>query len=602
MGFVPRQTHNSALVRRVAGIYRPAAETASDELRVFSLGVILSAALFILFGASAEMVLLDGWTSWRHAAVLFLLGIPGVAVLYALRAGVGLELVADLTIGVLYLSTGTLAVASGGSAIPALYASLLIPTVAALFRPIRVALAWGAGSAAVALIAWGVRSSGVDLLIPPSDLLDWHARVSGFFFILVLSMAALVAHEQLKRVRIAESVESARLQTVAEADALRSQGESDRLRALSRGLAHELNNLLFTVRANAEVAFDAPQDIVEESLEAVIGTVDRASSVIADLRNYAATDSKFRKTVAVGELLEDARSTGERIVEENIKLDCGRTPDAMAIEADPDQIASCLVNLIKNAAEAIGKDQGRIELSTGIAELTAQDLEHIRCSGRALPGKFVQISVDDTGPGFEAGAAMQIFDAYHTTRPHGRGLGLTIVARVAETHCGAVRVSNTARGGRVEFLLPLAEAVPALAEPEGIPLVLDELRILVVDDEDAVRKVTARLLERNCASVTSVDGGEAAIETFAADPGAFDLALIDLSMPGLSGEEVLHALRTIRSNLPVVIVSGHADREFDHLAAMPMVATLRKPFSLHHLVRSLRDIRLAEPQGLTHRD
>lgn len=590
MEFAPRQTENSAFIRRVARIYRPAVETASDELRVFSLGLILSVALAILFGASVEMVLLDGGGLSLHAALLFLLGIPGAVVLYGLRTGLGIDRLADLTIGILYLSVGVLAVTSGGSAIPALYASLLLPTVAALFRPIRVALAWSAVSAAIALAAWGVRSSGVELLISPSASLDWHARVSGFFFILLLSVAALVAHEQLKRVRIAESVESARLQAIAEGDVRRAEAESARLRALSRGLAHELNNHLFAIRASAEVAWDGPKDIVEESLETVLRTADRASSAIADLRNYASTDSKFRKVVAVGDLVDEAYSTGEKIVGGNVGLDRGRMADAMAIEADPDQIASCLVNLIKNAAEAIGKDPGRIELNAGIVELTAQDLEVIWSSGRAVPGEFAQLSVADTGPGFPSSEPAQIFEAYYSTKPHGRGLGLTIVSRIAEMHCGAVRVSNTARGGRVELLLPLVESHPASDDPERTPLVLEELRVLVVDDEDDVRKVMARLLKRNCASVTPVECGEDAIERFAVDPGAFDLALVDLSMPGLGGEEVLHALRAIRSDLPVIVASGHADREFDHLASMPQVATLRKPFSLQRLERSLRDM------------
>jgi PAS domain S-box-containing protein len=366
---------------------------------------------------------------------------------------------------------------------------------------------------------------------------------------------------------------------------LRQAQKTESIGLLAGGVAHDFNNLLVGVIGNASLAAESlPEDSpIQDFLTRIIQSGEQAAHLTRQLLGYAGKGRFVLEPVdlsaVVREVTDLVRSTAPKKISIRIDLDL----DLPAIEADRGQIHQVLLNLVFNATEAIGDNAGVVSVRTA-KKPEGRDPE--------LPeGDCVCLEVQDTGCGMSAETRARIFDPFFTTKVRGRGLGLAAVAGIVRAHKGVVRVRSTpGQGTTFDLYFPaLAEAAKAAAAKPSVPrkLALGGA-VLVVDDEEFVRTVTVRGLERAGCVVRSAASGAEAIELVAAAPSAFAAVVLDLSMPGMSGQEVLPKLLAINPALDVLVVSGYAEAEARKpFAGMRIAGFLQKPFTVRQVVEAL---------------
>jgi CheY-like chemotaxis protein len=258
-----------------------------------------------------------------------------------------------------------------------------------------------------------------------------------------------------------------------------------------------------------------------------------------------------------------------------------------------------VVNLVINAAEASQEKKGAITVRTGMVELQAKDLLVMHRAGERRPGVYLFLEVEDEGVGFPSESLKRIFDPFFSTKFVGRGLGLASVFRIVASHEGAIDVRTApGRGMTMRLLFPeLAGPLPIASSPEPAARSRPSLagRLLVVDDDRMVREVTVDLCGRLGLEVASAGSGEQALALLARAEESFAAVLLDLSMPGMGGLEVLSRLRALHPGLPVLVMSGYADR-LPAEAPDGVTTFLRKPFSLDALARALEGVLQGTPR------
>ncbi|MFC1552910.1 response regulator, partial [Candidatus Latescibacterota bacterium] len=233
------------------------------------------------------------------------------------------------------------------------------------------------------------------------------------------------------------------------------------------------------------------------------------------------------------------------------------------------------------ASEAIGEADGTITIKTGLAE-----------SGTV----FIEIS--DTGPGMDAQTREKIFDPFYTTKPTGRGLGLSVVHENVLGHNGTLHVECVPGRGTV-FTVTLPVSDKPLRKAESGPETSDELltgggTILIIDDDRDVLEVIVTMLETADINVRTFSSGRKAVEYFKANTDSVDIVLLDITMPNMSGEEVFRALREIHPDIPVILTSGYGQydikqhfaelSEFSEISATDFI---RKPYQIKTLIRKI---------------
>jgi CheY-like chemotaxis protein len=229
--------------------------------------------------------------------------------------------------------------------------------------------------------------------------------------------------------------------------------------------------------------------------------------------------------------------------------------------------------LITNAAEAIGDCTGRITVQTGVRTLSERDLPLRATGAEVQPGRYALIEVTDSGRGMDQATIERIFDPFFSTKQSGRGLGLAATLGIIRSHGGALQVeSDPGRGSTFRVLLPLsvgdhqfAEShtqnramVQTLVEPY---MTSQQRTVLVVDDETAVRTVTVRMVERLGYQTMEASDGQVGVDTFKAHADSIICVLLDVTMPVMSGAQALQAIRAIRPDVPVVLMSGYTNEE-----------------------------------------
>ncbi len=355
---------------------------------------------------------------------------------------------------------------------------------------------------------------------------------------------------------------------------------AESLGVLAGGLAHDFNNLLVAVLGNADIALrEIPQGQPGRAmLESIRIAALRASELTDQLLAYAgrggAGKTRVEPAAIVDELLRILSPSVLRDVRINVEM-----PPKLAVRGDPAQLRQVLLNLINNAHDAIVGRGGEITIrAQGVVKLDGAPTPEDALATPA--GSFVLIDVIDNGPGMDAETRRHVFEPFFTTKKKGHGLGLAAVLGIVRTHGGGIRViSSPGKGARIQIAWPAAITGPMSAVPSshnGSPTVL------VIDDEDLVRDVLARMIEDLGYSVVTASDGKTGLELV--ERQAIDLVLVDLTMPHMSGADVVTALRQRRPGLPVVVCSGY-DR--DSRGPIQAEAYLAKPFRMDALERTL---------------
>jgi two-component system cell cycle sensor histidine kinase/response regulator CckA len=344
---------------------------------------------------------------------------------------------------------------------------------------------------------------------------------------------------------------------------------------LSGGLAHDINNVLTAVQAHAEMLGIALGDREDASgsLVGIRDAVGRASALTRRLLAAGKARSGGPQTADLSVVSRDARSLLRRIIGEDVSVETEITSEALPVGMDESRLEQILLNLAVNARDAL--PQGG----------------HVRIAVSQEEGCAV-LSVRDDGVGMTGDVLAQATEAFFTTKPVGlgSGLGLTTVRDLVREAGGALELqSEPGRGTTVTVRLPIVAALPAV--PKAPPRHSwrrgrGEL-VLLVEDQGEVREMVAQMLEVIGYRVRSCSGGEAAVQLAEADPGSFDLLLSDVVMPGMSGRQVARAVRALRPDVPVLLVSGFNEEEPGDLGGTGGTGFLGKPFSLGDLAAAV---------------
>ena len=373
--------------------------------------------------------------------------------------------------------------------------------------------------------------------------------------------------------------------------ALRAQRMTS-IGTLASGIAHDLNNVLSPILLSIQLLLAEETD---ERLREVMGTIQTSAQhgaeMVAQVVSFARGVDGQRVPLDLRTLLADVHRMARDTFPKDLHLEHHVAPDLPAVVGDPTQLHQVLVNLAVNARDALrGVAPGRLILRAEPCDLTASEAAVLDLFG----GPYVRIEVEDTGPGMTEDVLDRIFEPFFTTKPQGEGtgLGLSTSRAIVTSHGGALDVTSTlGQGSCFTILLPAAGNGPAPTASEQLepaPPGAGE-RILLVDDEPAIRAATGRILQRAGYQVVEASDGDEAIERFDQDPESIDLVLTDLIMPRGDGTVTIRALQRRRPGLPIVASSGlHGELE-DHRAVPPgTTARLPKPYTVHQLLITVR--------------
>lgn len=364
---------------------------------------------------------------------------------------------------------------------------------------------------------------------------------------------------------------------------LRQTAKLESLGVLAGGIAHDFNNLLTGILGNASLALEeaAPGSGIAELLRSIMQATERAAALANQMLAYSGR-GKFRlEYVDLSALVSETLTLIESALGKAIRLNLAIAPALPLVHGDPSQLQQIAMNLAINAAEAVD-NKGEVSVRTGAAELdgTRHANDVFLIQGTPAPaGKYVFLEVRDSGAGMDAETLQRIFDPFFTTKSTGRGLGLAAVLGIVRGHQGTMRISSSpGRGTTFAVYLPACESKPSDAEsqtesPRGLSGI-----VLVVDDEQYVRETVRRTLELAGYVVVCAAGAGEAMQLLQSLGRRIELAIVDFTMPGEGGGEVVRRLRHHDPNLKVIASSGYAEAEVKAEFGEMMDAFLPKPY------------------------
>ena len=418
---------------------------------------------------------------------------------------------------------------------------------------------------------------------------------SGFIGIALDITEIKLAQQELESAndRLEERVEAAVAQKLEAETALRQSQRLEAVGQLTSGVAHDFNNLLMVILGNVrQLQKTAAEPAVRKRLDTMTQAAERGTKLTGQLLAFSrrqrleprATD--LNETVTrMGDLLKSTTGGG-------IEVEMRLAPDLAPALVDPTQIELVILNLAINARDAMA-GSGRLTVETGNVTLGAP-----RRPEEPAAGDYVMLSVTDTGCGMSDEVREKAFEPFFTTKEVGKGsgLGLSQVLGLAKQSDGGVAMdSRPDQGTSVRlYLPPTAQPVAASGEPRPVLRATrpTAATVLLVDDDEAVREVTAIALKEAGYTVLEADSGQACLERLDSGDGV-DALLLDFAMPGMNGAEVASRVRRDRPGLPILFVTGYAHVEA--LSAFPDSHIVRKPFRTEDLARRIDALVAASP-------
>lgn len=363
------------------------------------------------------------------------------------------------------------------------------------------------------------------------------------------------------------------------------------LGVMAGGIAHDFNNLLVGILGNASLALMDmdPSHPARDFVAQIEVASKRAAELTAQILTYSGSSKVDFEELALSELVREMTQLVEPAVSKKATVRYDLASDMPAIHADPAQLRQVVMNLIMNASDALEGCSGTVEIRVESVK-AGKELLQRSFVGKELPeGRYVSLEVEDSGCGMDAETLGRIFDPFFTTKFTGRGLGLASTLGIVRSHKGAVFVqSQPGKGTTFRILFPaVGGGRPEALSPEeeGTRVMPGESArragaVLVVDDEEAVRRFAVKAVERGGFETIAARDGEEGLSLFRERGEEIGIVLLDLTMPGMDGREVLEEIRAMDSDVPVVLSSGFsADQALMGLEADPGVRFLRKPYS-----------------------
>jgi signal transduction histidine kinase/response regulator of citrate/malate metabolism len=444
------------------------------------------------------------------------------------------------------------------------------------------------------VVEQGVRLGYVYLQTTPESLSEFIARHTGLVILTLLALLLLTymtrtaASLASANLRLSEEIEA---RATAE-EALRQSQKLEALGQLTGGIAHDFNNLLQAIHGAFELILGKAGDeaVVRRWARNGVEAAERGANLTRQLLAFSRQQKLETKAVVVSEALERMHDLLGRTLGPNIELVLDLHQNRFAVTTDVTQLELAVMNLAVNARDAM-PNGGRLTIRTRRLDLADDAL--------LPPGRYLQLQVIDTGEGMPLHVMRRAFDPFFTTKALGKGtgLGLAQVYGVARQAGGDARISSAPGGGTTVTLI-LREASGAGSaedtEPQEPPRVthVSAARVLLVDDDDAVRGVIRGGLEMRGFTVLEANSGEAALAM--ACEGRPQIAVVDYAMPGMDGAQTAERLRRLLPELPIVLASGHSDTAAVEKALGVAATMLRKPFDINDLTEILARLLTSE--------
>ncbi|HEX6534023.1 MAG TPA: ATP-binding protein [Gemmatimonadaceae bacterium] len=384
---------------------------------------------------------------------------------------------------------------------------------------------------------------------------------------------------------------------------LRQAQKMEAVGQLAGGVAHDFNNLLTVIKVHAELARDEvdPQHPLAADLEEIRKATARAADLTRQLLAFSRKQILAPRALDLNAVVAGLEPMLRRLIGEDIAVRTRLTPGLGPVLADPGQLEQVLVNLAVNARDAMPHG-GTLIIATANHESCTSDLQCLAAG--VMLGSCVTLTVTDTGAGMSPEVQARIFEPFFTTKPTGKGtgLGLSTVYGIVEQSGGRIDVASApGRGTAFTIYLPrvpaagapLASSPACAARPRGTETVL------LVEDEDAVRRLARRILEEQGYAVLEARDGHDALAVVASHDGPLDLVLTDVVMPRMNGRALVEQLLAARPALRVLYMSGYTDDEIIrrglHRAG---TSFLQKPFTADGLAEAVRAALEGERAGL----
>ena len=360
---------------------------------------------------------------------------------------------------------------------------------------------------------------------------------------------------------------------------------------LAGGVAHDFNNLLTVIQGNAGMVREAMDDpeVARSCLRNIEDTCRRASDLVHQMLAYSGRGRVQVQNLDLNRIILEIAQLLSVSIPKTVSLKFELAEGLPPVLADAAQLQQVVMNLVTNAAEAIGDAEGSVTLRSGARDLGETDVTGLRVAEALDPGPFVYLEVADTGTGMDLETQSRIFDPFFTTKFTGRGLGLAAMQGIVRGHGGGVEIQSRPGSGttfRVYFPVqqgagpePPAEQLASAQGTEGIGLVL------VADDEPGIRDFARHVLEQAGFEVILAADGVEAVEHVRTHHEELRLVLLDLTMPRLGGEDALAEMRAMGFRAPVIRWSGYVNQE-----DLPdaRASFLRKPFSANELLEAVQ--------------
>jgi len=379
-------------------------------------------------------------------------------------------------------------------------------------------------------------------------------------------------------------------QEAALEEQLRQSQKLEGIGLLAGGVAHDFNNILTGILGYANMLEPdaAPGSTMQEGLHVIQQAAERAAELTKQLLSFARRGKRQNTTVDLNSTILEVVSLLTRTVNKNISVTEHFDTDQATVLGDPGQLQQIVLNLAINGRDAMPQG-GSLTFRTWRQDL---DAEQVMAHPGAQPGVFVALSVSDTGVGIEKKNLRRIFEPFFTTKDvdKGTGMGLAMVYGIVKAHQGFIDVeSDMGKGTTFTAYVPATDLVPATAHPAGLPR-KGHGRILVVDDEEVVRKLAREMLRRAGYDVVTAAGATEAVTWYRAHPHETDLVIIDMVMPGKDGQECFKALKAIDPDVRAILSTGYGlDGHAQDTLDAGMVGYVQKPYHMEDLITAVAD-------------
>ncbi len=431
-----------------------------------------------------------------------------------------------------------------------------------------------------------------------------HRKKNGAAFFTSARISLLEIDQSAYRVAVIEDIseqKKAEEERRALDTRIRQAQKLESLGVLAGGIAHDFNNLLMVVLGNASLAL---QDLdagspLHHDIEQIETAAMRASELTKQMLAYSGKGHFVVEPTHLSKVVADMEQLLRSSVSRTVAVELALSRDLPLVDADVSQLRQVVMNLVSNAAEALGRESGMLEVRTGRLEADRALLDSLVVVDDLPEGEYVFLEVRDSGAGMDEAVLARVFDPFFTTKFTGRGLGLAAVLGIVRGHRGGIRIeSQPGEGTRVMVLLPSTQIkAPPVETPAAAPreMAEDDLEIegtvLLVDDEEGVRSMAHRMLERlGFRVLTAVDGLEA-VDCFRRHHGEIRLVLLDMTMPRMDGVEAFRALRAIRPDVKVILTSGYSEQmAAEQVGENGPAAFLQKPYRPADLVHKIDDV------------